>query len=164
MRTSLLLPALCSLLALVPVAAPGADPAQELPPNTAELKLYASMSGTNASSFFDGYSTETCEDKKDEGRLATFNFFSKNEQSELVPGGVKLYVLGFGHVTPKSGEAMLKNSCRAMRSFVPEVGHVYEIRQDMAERNCPISVKDATTGAEVKTAKHKPDGKCKDKK
>ncbi|MGH8480979.1 MAG: hypothetical protein ACRES8_00795 [Nevskiaceae bacterium] len=158
-RRSTLLPA---LLALTWTGAPCA--ADEVPKDKAELRLHAAMSGTNASSFFDGYSTEACEDGKGPGRLATFNFFAKKEQSELVPVGAPLYVLGVLHVTPKSGEHMLKNACRSMRSFVPEAGRVYEIRQDSADRNCPVTIKDAKTGAEVKTQKMKPKGACRDKK
>ena len=150
-------------LALLPVASALAAGAEEFPPNTAQLRLFASMSGISASSFFERYSTEGCEAKEGEGRLATFNFVTKKEQSEFVPAGAKTYVLGVGHVTPKSGEHVLKNVCRAMRSFVPEAGHTYEIRQDMAERNCPISIKDVATGAEVKSEKHKPKGPCKEK-
>ncbi len=155
----------CPLLALAVACAPfPLAAAAEVPRNQAELRLHAAMSGTNASSFYDGYSTEACEDGKGPGRLGTFNFFSKKEQSELVPVGQRLYVLGVLHVTPKSGEAMLKNACRSMRSFVPEGGHVYEIRQDATDRNCPITIKDAATGAEVKTEKHKPKGACRDRK
>ena len=162
MRISLL-PTLCSaLLLLAPAPAPAADPAAELPPNTAQLKLLAGTSGMNASSFYEGFTSESCETGP--GRLATFNLLAKKEQSEIVPAGAPLFVLGVAHVEPKSGEQMLKNVCRAMRSFVPQAGHTYEIRQDFSERNCPISVKDATAGTEVKTAKHKPAGKCKDKK
>ena len=154
-----LLPA---VLALAWSASPFA--ADEVPADKAELKLHAAMSGTNASSFFDGYATEACEAGKGPGRLATFNFFAKKEQSELVPAGAPLYVLGVLHVTPKSGEHMIKNACRAMRSFVPEGGRVYEIRQDAAERNCPIAIKDARTGAEVKSTKVKPKAACREKK
>lgn len=159
MRISLLL---CSaLLLLTPAPVPAAEPtAEEL--NTAELKLFAGTAGLNASSFFEAYTGESCENGP--GRLATFNFVTKKQQVERVPVGATLYVLGVAHVEPKSGEQMLKNVCRAMRSFVPQAGHTYEIRQDFTERNCPISVKDATAGTEVKTAKHKPTGKCKDKK
>lgn len=137
---------------------------EEFPPNTAQLKLFASMSGISASSFFERYSTEGCEAKDGEGRLATFNFVTKKEQSEFVPAGAKTWILGVGHVTPKTGERVLKNACRALRSFVPEVGHTYEIRQDMAERNCPISIKDAATGAEVASEKHKVKGACRERK
>jgi hypothetical protein len=151
------------LLAVL-IAASASAGSEEFPPNTAELKLFAGMSGLNASSLFDRYTTEGCEAREGEGRLATFNFVSKKQQSEFVPAGVKTYILGVGHVTPKAGEQMLKNVCRAMRSFVPEVGHTYEVRQDMAERNCPISIKDLATGAEVTSEKHKPKGLCKDKK
>jgi hypothetical protein len=150
-------------LALLPAASALAAGAEEFPPNTAQLKLFASMSGISASSFFERYGTEGCEAKAGEGRLATFNFVTKKEQSEFVPAGAKTYILGVGHVTPKTGERTLKNACRAMRSFVPEVGHTYEIRQDMAERNCPISITDAATGAEVKSEKHKPKGLCKER-
>jgi len=149
------------LLAVLIASAASAG-SEEFPPNTAELKLFAGMSGLNASSLFDRYTTEGCEAREGEGRLATFNFVSKKQQSEFVPAGVKTYLLGVGHVTPKAGEQMLKNACRAMRSFVPEAGHTYEIRQDMAERNCPISIKDLATGAEVKSEKHKPKGRCKE--
>ena len=149
------------LLAVLIASAASAG-SEEFPPNTAELKLFAGMSGLNASSLFDRYTTEGCEAREGEGRLATFNFVTKKQQSEFVPAGVKTYLLGVGHVTPKAGEQMLKNACRAMRSFVPEVGHTYEIRQDMAERNCPISIKDLATGAEVKSEKHKPKGRCKE--
>jgi hypothetical protein len=149
------------LLAVL-IAASASAGSEEFPPNTAELKLFAGMSGLNASSLFDRYTTEGCEAREGEGRLATFNFVSKKQQSEFVPAGVKTYILGVGHVTPKAGEQMLKNVCRAMRSFVPEVGHTYEVRQDMAERNCPISIKDLATGAEVTSEKHKPKGRCKE--
>lgn len=159
MRVAPLCPALLAL-----AWATTADAADEVPKDQAELKLHAAMSGTNASSFYDGYGGTDCEDGKGPGRLATFNFFTKSEQSELVPAGAPLYVLGVLHVTPKSGEHLLKNACRSMRSFVPEGGHVYEIRQDASERNCPITIKDATTGAEVKTEKVKPKGACRDKK
>jgi hypothetical protein len=158
-RLSTLLPALLALA--WGVASSAAD---EVPKDQAELKLHAAMSGTNASSFFDGYDTEACEDGKGPGRLATFNFFAKKQQSELVRSGAPLYLLGVLHVTPKSGEHMLKNACRSMRSFVPEAGRVYEIRQDASERNCPIAIKDARTGAEVKAQKVKPKGACREKK
>jgi hypothetical protein len=145
--------------------APGAlAGSEEFPPNSAQLKLFASMSGVSASSFFERYSTESCETKEGEGRLATFNFVTKKEQSEFVPAGARAYILGVGHVTPNTGgERTLKNVCRSLRSFVPEVGHTYEIRQDQAERNCPISIKDAGTGAEVKSDKHKVKGPCREK-
>jgi hypothetical protein len=146
-------------LAPLPLAA-----ADEVPPDQAELRLHTAMSGTNASSFYEAYATEACEDGKGPGRLATFNFFSKKKQTELVPAGQRLHILGVLHVTPKSGEAMLKNACRAMRSFVPAGGQVYEIHQDPTDRNCPITIKDVKTGAEVKTEKHKPKGACRDKK
>ena len=113
-RRSRLLPALLALAWGGALAA-----ADEVPKDKAELKLHAAMSGTNASSFFDGYASASCEDGKGPGRLATFNFFAKKEQSELVPAGAPLYVLGVLHVTPKSGEHMLKNACRSMRSFTP---------------------------------------------
>jgi hypothetical protein len=51
-----------------------------------------------------------------------------------------------------------------MRSFVPEGGQVYEIRQDAADRNCPITIKNVKTGADVKSEKHKPKGACREKK
>ena len=143
-------------------ASPGQ--ASEVPKDAAELRLHAAMSGTNASSFYDAYLTEACEEGKGPGRLGTFNFFSKKEQSELVPVGQRLYVLGVLHVTPKAGEATLRNACRSMRSFVPEAGHVYEIRQDPTDRNCPVTITDKATGAEVKSEKHKPKGACRDKK
>lgn len=162
MRIATLCPAFGLALLLAAPAAPAGN--EEFPPGTALLKLYTSMSGTNASSFYERYTSEACEAKEDEGRIATFNFFSKKEQTEFIPGGVKTYILGVGHVTPKAGEEMLKNACRGMRSFVPEVGKTYEIRQDMAERNCPISIKDAATGAEVESQKHKPGKTCKQKK
>jgi hypothetical protein len=146
------------------IAAGPALAADEVPKDQAELKLHAAMSGTNASSFFDGYATEACEDGKGPGRLATFNFFAKKEQSELVKAGERLHLLGVLHVTPKSGEAMLKNACRSMRSFVPEGGKVYEVRQDAQDRNCPITIKDVATGAEVKVEKHKPKGACRERK
>ena len=137
---------LSTLLALLAVASAGpASAADEVPRDQAELRLHAAMSGTNASSFFDGYGSEACEDGKGPGRLATFNFFAKKEQSELVAAGAPLYVLGVLHVTPKAGEHMLKNACRSMR-------------------NCPITIKDARTGAEVKTQKVKPKGACREKK
>ena len=162
MRTTLLSIACCSLsLALAPVPLLAAD---EVPKDQAELKLHAAMSGTNASSFFEAYATEACEEGKGPGRLASFNFFSKKEQGELVPAGQRLHILGVLHVTPKSGEAMLKNACRAMRSFVPEGGRVYEIRQDPTDRNCPITIKDVKAGTEVKAEKHKPKGACREKK
>lgn len=153
-----------SLLTLLLAAATAQAGSEEFPPNTAQLVLHASMSGTNASSFFERYTTEGCEARDGEGRLATFNFFTKKEQKEFIPAGARAYVLGVGHVTPKAGEQMLKNACRAMRSFVPEAGRTYEVRQDMAERNCPITIKDAATGAEVKTEKHKPKDQCKERK
>lgn len=159
MRTTRVLFTLVLTFAALPAAA-----ADEVPKDQAELKLHAAMSGTNASSFFDAYATEACEDGKGPGRLATFNFFAKKQQSELVKAGERLHVLGVLHVTPKSGEAMVKNACRSMRSFVPEGGKVYEIRQDAEDRNCPVIVKDAATGAEVKTEKHKPKGACREKK
>lgn len=162
MRLATLRPALGLVLLLAMPAALAGN--EEFPPGTALLKLYTSMSGTNASSFYERYTSEGCEAKEGEGRIATFNFFSKKEQTEFIPGGVKTYILGVGHVTPKAGEEMLKNACRGMRSFVPEVGKTYEIRQDMAERNCPISIKDADTGAEVTSEKHKPGKTCKEKK
>lgn len=152
------------LVLLAVASAAPASAADEVPRDQAELRLHAAMSGTNASSFFDGYGSEACEDGKGPGRLATFNFFAKKEQSELVAAGAPLYVLGVLHVTPKAGEHMLKNACRSMRSFVPEGGRVYEIRQDASERNCPITIKDARTGAEVKTQKVKPKGACREKK
>lgn len=161
MRARRLLP----FLLLAAVAAPGPlAAADEVPRTMAELRLHAAMSGANASSFFHGYASEACEDKEGTRRLATFNFFAKKEQSELVAAGARLYVLGVLHVTPKSGEHVLKNACRAMRSFVPEGGHVYEIRQDPADRHCPITIVDKATGAEVKSEKHKPKGACKEKK
>ena len=162
MRVATLVPALGLAVLLAPAAAVAGS--EEFPPNTAQLKLFASMSGLNASSFYERYSSDTCEAKEGEGRLATFNFVTKKEQSEFVPAGAKTWILGVGHVTPKSGEHVLKNACRAMRSFVPEVGHTYEIRQDMAERNCPISIKDAATGAEVASEKHKVKGACRERK
>jgi hypothetical protein len=162
MRLVTLRPALGLVLLLALPAAPAGN--EEFPPGTALLKLHASMSGTNASSFYERYTSEGCEAKEGEGRIATFNFFSKKEQTEFIPGGMKTWILGVGHVTPKAGEEMLKNACRAMRSFVPEAGKTYEIRQDMAERNCPISIKDVATGAEVKSEKHKPKGACREKK
>jgi hypothetical protein len=157
-------PLLCSaLLALAGVSPPLAA-ADEVPKDQAELRLHAAMSGMNASSFFEGYATESCEDGKGPGRLATFNLVSKKQQSELVPGGARLHVLGVLHVEPKAGEHVVRNACRAMRSFVPENGRVYEIRQDATDRNCPITVKDVASGAEVKTEKHKVKGACRDKK
>jgi hypothetical protein len=157
-------PTLLACLTLPVAALAPAQAADEVPKDQAELKLHAAMSGTNASSFFDAYATEACEDGKGPGRLATFNFFAKKEQSELVRAGERLHLLGVLHVTPKSGEATLRNACRSMRSFVPEGGKVYEIRQDPEDRNCPITVKDAASGAEVKTEKHRPKGACRDKK
>jgi hypothetical protein len=137
----------------------------EIPKDQAQLQLHAAMSGISASSFFHAYASEACEDTEAARRLATFNFVSKKEQTELVPAGKKLYVLGVLHVTPKqSGETVLKNACRAMRSFTPEGGRVYAISQDPADRNCPITIKDAATGAEVASEKHKPKGACKEKK
>lgn len=149
-----------ALLAATTAAWPAGN--EEFPPGTAQLKLFASMSGLNASSFFERYSSEACEAKEGEGRLATFNFVTRKEQSEFVPAGARTYILGVGHVTPKAGEQVLRNVCRAMRSFVPEVGHTYEIRQDMAERNCPITIKDVATGSEVKSEKHKAKGRCRE--
>jgi hypothetical protein len=162
MRLTALVPVLGLVVLLAPSAA--AAGSEEFPPNTAQLKLYASMSGISASSFFERYSSETCEAKEGDGRLATFNFVTKKEQTEFVPAGAKTWILGVGHVTPKSGEHTLKNACRAMRSFVPEAGHTYEVRQDMAERNCPISIKDVATGAEVASEKHKAKGACRERK
>lgn len=162
MRLATLCPALgLALLLAAPAATAGNE---EFPPGTALLKLYTSMSGTNASSFYERYTSEGCEAKEGEGRIATFNFFTKKEQTEFIPGGLKTYILGVGHVTPNAGEEMLKNACRGMRSFMPEAGKTYEIRQDMAERNCPISIKDVSTGAEVKSEKHKVKGVCREKK
>lgn len=139
--------------------------AGEVPKDQAELRLYAAMSGASASSFFDGYASEACEQGKGPGRLATFNFFSKSQQSELIAGGSPLFLLGVLHVdSGASGEQRVTNGCRSMRSFVPENGHAYEIRQDPADRNCPITVKDLTTGTEVKTEKVKPKGACREKK
>ena len=155
---------LCTALLTLAAAPLPLVAADEVPKDQAELKLHAAMSGMSASSFFDGYATESCEDGKGPGRLATFNLMSKKLQSELVPGGARLYVLGVLHVEPKSGEQVVRNACRAMRSFVPENGHVYEIKQDATDRNCPITVKDVASGAEVKTEKHKAKGACRDKK
>jgi hypothetical protein len=162
MRFAALLPVV-SLAPLLATPAASAD-SEEFPPNSAQLRLYASMSGISASSFFERYSSEGCEAKAGEGRLATFNFVTKKEQTEFVPAGAKTWILGVGHVTPKSGEHTLKNVCRAMRSFVPEPGHTYEVRQDQSERNCPISIKDAATGAEVSSEKHKVKGACRERK
>jgi len=156
------LPYLCLAVAALPLSALAAD---EVPKDKAELRLFAAMSGASASSFFDGYASEACEDGKGPGRLATFNFFAKSKQSELIAGGSKLYLLGVLHVdSGASGEKRVTNGCRSMRSFVPENGHAYEIRQDPSDRSCPISVKDLNTGAEVKTEKVKPKGACRDKK
>lgn len=139
--------------------------ADEVPKDKAELRMYAAMSGASASSFFEAYASESCEQGKGPGRLATFNFFSKGKQSELIVGGSPLFLLGVLHVdSGASGEQRVTNGCRSMRRFVPENGHAYEIRQDPADRSCPISVKDLNTGAEVKTEKVKPKGACREKK
>jgi hypothetical protein len=162
MRSSALLSLSCLALLGLALPAIAADEPTEEEKTTAELRMYASMSGLNASSFFDAYDSEACEAGK--GRLATFNALTRGEKKERLPGGTKRFILGVGHVTPGSGEQAIRNACRAMYSFTPENMHSYEIRQDMTQRNCPISIKDATTGTEVKADRVKPGKACKEKK
>jgi len=130
----------------------------------AELHLVASTSGIAASSWVDGYSTEGCEEKDGEGRLATFNLVTKGDKTVRITPGSPFYVLAGAHVEQPVGAEVHKATCSSMLSFVPEAGHTYEITQDFAVRNCPIAIKDAATGAEVATAeKHKPKGLCREK-
>jgi len=145
--------------------ASAAEPKEPEPPS-AELLLSSSTSGIAAASWINGYTTESCEEKEGEGRLATFNVLTKNKKAVRIGVGVRYYVVAAAAVEPAvGGETVGKTSCRSMISFVPEDGHSYEVIHDLPTRNCPIILKDSATGAEVPTAqKHKPKGLCKEKK
>ena len=153
---------LSSLLVPAPVFAGYEEPDEKAP--AAELRIISSTSGVASSSWVDGYSTEACERKKGEGRLATFNLFAKSQKVVRVPVGARLYVLAGAEITPPVGaEEVRQTRCLSMKSVVPEAGKVYEIKHDLITRNCPVEVKDAS-GAPVATSeKHKPKGLCKEK-
>ena len=142
-----------------------ADEPKEPEPPSAELLLSSSTSGVSAASWINGYTTESCEAKEGEGRLATFNLLTKSKKSARVGVGVRYYIVAAAAVEPPIGaETVGKTSCRSMISFVPEDGHRYEVIHDLPTRNCPIILKDAATGAAVPTAqKHKAKGLCKEK-
>jgi hypothetical protein len=146
-----------------------AEPEQAKPekpePPSAELLLSSATSGISAASWVNGYTTESCEEKEGEGRLATFNLLTKSKKSVRIGVGVRYYIVAAAAVEPPVGaQTVGKTSCRSMISFVPEVNHSYEVIHDLKTRNCPIILKDAATGAEVPMAqKHKAKGLCKEK-
>lgn len=134
--------------------------------NAAEIRFFPGVTGIAADSFYDGYTSEECADKAGEGRLVTFNVATKDMRTSRVLAGARLFVLAVSHVEPPPGaEKVLTTSCRSMLSFVPEAGKIYEIRQDTGQRSCPVTVKDAATGAELASyEKLKARGACRDKK
>jgi len=153
--------ALCSGALVSACAAKYSEPEETQP--SAELHIVSSTSGIAASSWFDGYASEACEEK-DGGRLATFNLVTKADRIVRIAAGSRFYVLAGAHITPPVGAEVRKESCRSMMSFVPEAGRTYEIKQDLETRNCPITIKDAATGTEVSTAeKHRVRDLCKEK-
>lgn len=131
----------------------------------AQLTLQSSTSGIAASSWVDVYTTEKCVPKDGEGRMATFNLVTKGSKLSRLPTGNRLYILAGAEIEPPVGaEVRMTTSCRAMVSFVPEVGKSYELHHDLASRNCPLTIKEAG-GAEVATAeKHRVSGECRGKK
>lgn len=131
----------------------------------ARLTLQSSTSGIAASSWVDVYTTQKCEPREGEGRMATFNLVTKSGKLSRLPAGKRLYILAGAEIEPPVGaEVRMTTSCRAMVSFVPEEGKSYELHHDLASRNCPLSVKEAG-GGEVATAeKHRVSGGCRDKK
>lgn len=131
----------------------------------ARLTLQSSTSGIAASSWVDVYTTEKCEPRDGEGRMAAFNLVTKGSKLSRLPAGKRLYILAGAEIEPPVGaEIVMTKSCRAMVSFVPEAGKSYELQQDLASRNCPLTIKEAG-GAEVATAeKHRVGGGCRGKK
>jgi len=154
--------AVLSYVLLVPAYASSYDEPDEKTPS-AELRIISSTSGIAASSWVDGYSSEACPEKDDEGRLATFNVITRGKKVVRVRVGARLYVLAGAHIEPPVGAEVRKTTCLSMASFVPETGKAYEIKHDLITRNCPIEIKEAS-GAELKTfQKHKPKDLCKKK-
>lgn len=131
----------------------------------AQLNLVSGTSGISASSWVDAYSTETCEAKEGEGRLATFNLVTKGSTRTRLPVGTRLYILASAEIEPPVGaEIVMTTSCRSMVSFVPEADKSYELQHDLAARNCPLTITEAG-GTGVPTAqKHRVTKGCRDKK
>ncbi|MGQ0586719.1 MAG: hypothetical protein ACT4PK_05915 [Gammaproteobacteria bacterium] len=158
------LPRVLAVLLAVLLASIGAvSQADDPPPGPhATLRIASATSGVAASSWVNTYSSEACEEKKGEGRMASFHLLRSKEKTVFVPVGKRLYLLAGAEVTPPVGAEVRKSKCLAMASFVPEDGKAYDVKHDLVTRNCPIVV--TLGGAAVATfEKHKPKDLCKDK-
>lgn len=160
---SLLVPGLALLVCACATSSSFAEPDTDV--GAARLTLQSGTSGIAASSWVDVYTTEKCEPRDGEGRMATFNLVTKGSKLSRLPTGKRLYILAGAEIEPAVGaEIVMTTSCRAMVSFVPETGKSYELQHDLGSRNCPLAIKEAG-GAEVATAeKHRVSGGCRDRK
>lgn len=160
---SLLVPGLTLLVCACATSSSFTEPDTDV--GAARLTLQSGTSGIAASSWVDAYTTEKCEPRAGEGRMATFNLVTRGSKVARLPAGKRVYILAGAEIEPPVGaEIVMTRSCRAMASFVPEAGKSYELHQDLASRNCPLTVKEAG-GGEVGTAeRHRVGGGCKDGK
>ena len=128
----------------------------------ANLHIVSATSGVAAASWVNVYSTEACEEKTGEGRVANFHMLARKEKTVPVPIGRRLYVLAGAEITPPVGAEVRKTKCLSMASFVPEDGKTYEVKHDLVTRNCPIGI--TLGGAAVPSfEKNKPKNLCKEK-
>lgn len=136
--------------------------------STATIEFVDRHSGPGRGHVYFWHTTQTCDERAGEGRIAALDWVNGQEKKSVLLSGARGYLLVqrqalSGAERQKGflgGVNLVSDVCKRLVSFVPETGRTY--RAEMGDLpNCLLSVTDAATGLPLESLEvHEVSGRC----
>lgn len=136
--------------------------------STATIEFVDRHSGSGRGHVYFWHTTQTCDERAGEGRIAALDWVNGQEKKSVLLSGARGYLLVqrqalSGAERQKGflgGVNLVSDVCKRLVSFVPATGRTY--RAEMGDLpNCLLSVTDAATGLPLESLEvHEVSGRC----
>ena len=131
----------------------------------AEIEFVDRHSGSGRGHVYYWHSTEACDERSGEGRIAALDWLNGQSKQSMLAAGARGYLLALRQAleevrTVGDVTEFTSGYCRRLVSFVPIAGKRY--RAEMSDLpQCTLSIVDTSTGAPVESLqRHEVGGRC----
>ena len=135
---------------------------------TATIEFVDRHSGPGRGHVYFWHTTQTCDERPGEGRIAALDWVNGQEKKSVLLSGTRGYLLVqrqvlVGAESQKGfpgGTRYVSEVCKRLVSFIPQSGRTY--RAEMGDLpDCRLSVTDAMTGLSIESLDvHEVSGRC----